>query len=142
MRIDLERFHAETGSSRATTRLTIQRDSPRGRCHRLRFEIVHRRRCYGPFRVEWAVDLTALELRFDKALVASIGITPAAYADLSGQGLPDRVRQLAVVVFAAAHESLNVGLAEEHRCELIGDTLEEHGLSRFRVVDRRASATK
>lgn len=99
------------------------------------FHVVHRNRSFGLFTVQWALDLLALELIFDGVQVASLGIAPAVHADLDGLGLPTRVREIAIIVFAASHEAIQLNLPEFDRVNLIANTLLDHGLERFRIVE-------
>lgn len=99
------------------------------------FHVVHRNRCFGAFHVEWAVDLLSLELCYQTEVVASLGVTPSLFADMDGLGLPLRVREVAIIVFAATHEGIRTGMPERARTNLVENTLADHGLDHFSIVD-------
>lgn len=97
------------------------------------FEVRHRNQTYGRFRVQWAIDLLAHELLYKREVVAAIGIQPAVYGDMDGLGLPMRVREIAILVFAATHETVKLGHSKARRAEIVENTLADHGLERFVV---------
>lgn len=99
------------------------------------FEVRHRNVTFGPFRTRWALDLSAMELTFRAEQVAAVGVQPCVYADFTDTGLPQRVRQIATIVFAAIHEGVQRGLPESQRPEVVRNTLADHGLERFRVFE-------
>lgn len=101
------------------------------------FDVVHRNRTYGPFRIEWALDLYAIELHYRHAHVATLGQSTSLYADLSETGLPTRVCEIAIIVFAAAHEGIRLGMDPCDQRSLVANTLADHGLERFALTERR-----
>jgi hypothetical protein len=104
--------------------------------HGLRFDgtqfwVVHRRQEYGPFDYEWSREFDGIELCYRGRKFGEICSEDEIFADLAEFKLPDRVVQVASVVFGATLLSILQGHSRPERRAMLQRQLTEHGCEAF-----------
>ena len=95
------------------------------------FFVIHRRREYGPFDYEWAVDLGSLDLTYRGSKYGEFMSPAQMCIDLSEFRLPQRVVQVAMIVTGCVLSAIRSGHGVKLRNRRILSLLRAAGCARF-----------
>lgn len=102
----------------------------------LRFEgtafwVRHRNREYGPFDYEWSVDLSGIEMTYQREKFGEYCSCDEIYADLKEFKLPMRVVEVSSIVSGSIVYGILNGLSDGEKRNMMKTQLENNGLERF-----------
>ena len=96
-----------------------------------KFWVFHRRREYGPFDYEWSKDFCGVELMFQNTKFGEYCSGEELFADLSQFKLPKRVVEVSSIVLGCIIISLQQGMTEAERADLIAQRLKDMGYEKY-----------